>query len=100
MHRKVRSYLQIEQDIIINVECVYSNNSSFNLSEDVSMNETSVHFPSDIVDNPIAFREPQIPPSVNTSKGLDTKSDSKQTNWSKLEKFDTLLRTEFPRSYQ
>ena len=72
---------------------MYANNSSFNLSEDASMKETSVPFPSDIVDNQISFREPQMPPSVNMSKGLDTKSDSKQTNWSKQDKFDTLLRT-------
>lgn len=53
MHRKVRSYLQIEQDIIINFECAYKSNCSSNLVKNVSINEsTPVPLPSNTIDQP------------------------------------------------
>ena len=85
MHRKVRSYLQIEQDIIINSEYAYKNDYSSNLVEIVRISEsTPVPLPSNTVDNPTAFKEQKMSISIKSSKGLDSiGNDNKQSNWSK-----------------
>ena len=61
MHRKVRSYLQIKQDITISFECAYNNKCSSNLVEKLSTSEsTPVSFTSNTVDNQKSFKEPKI----------------------------------------
>ena len=81
MHRKVRSYLQIEQDITISFGCVYTNNCS-NLVENVSTCEsTPIPLPFNTVDHIQAFNDSKMPISVKASKGLDSSGNkSKQNN--------------------
>ena len=42
MHCRVRNYLRIDQDIMINFDCVYSNNNIFNLSKGTTVSLANV----------------------------------------------------------
>ena len=101
MHRKVRGYLGIKQDIILNLDSPYSKNVNSIISHDIHTNETSsipVNF--NMSNNSTAFKELQIPVSVKQSKTIDP-VDSRTINDKQTinQKIDSFLESEFPRNY-
>ena len=101
MHRKVRSYLRIEQDIVLNLDCPYSKNTSSLFSQDLDTNEiSSVPVIYNMSNNSTAFNEEQIPLSVKQSKTIDpVDSETINDKQSAQEKIDSFLESEFPRNY-
>ena len=65
MHRKVRRWLRIGQDIMIHFENAYSNQPSSNLCDDVpTKSSPSASIVYDMINNSTACKETNMPLSI------------------------------------
>ena len=102
MHRNVRSYLRIEQEVEIKFDHPYCDKTDTRICEHSDTDQrSSVPVISKLSYNSAAFDEQQIPVSVKQLKKIDSVDDGTVNNTQSLhDKLDSFLKSEFPRNHK